>query len=197
VARNFNLVRYTKLSRGGHFAFWEQPELMVGDVREFIPTALQCGRRTPRHRRNPRTVASLAYGCLPIHFRLRLRPMAASCSMSVGNNECRLCMRFRRSRSLSGSAFGSPKNSCDRCNSGCHCGRQLAAFFVPISRLITSLPSRGSGYLINSGRFHSRVLARWRSLFFGRALRGGARRLICARRCARATAKAVLPCYVR
>jgi pimeloyl-ACP methyl ester carboxylesterase len=36
VARNFNLVRYTKLSRGGHFAFWEQPEAMVQDVRQFF-----------------------------------------------------------------------------------------------------------------------------------------------------------------
>jgi epoxide hydrolase len=36
VARNFNLVHYTKLPRGGHFAFWEQPEVMVGDVRQFF-----------------------------------------------------------------------------------------------------------------------------------------------------------------
>jgi pimeloyl-ACP methyl ester carboxylesterase len=36
VARNFNLVHYTKLPRGGHFAFWEQPELMVTDVRQFF-----------------------------------------------------------------------------------------------------------------------------------------------------------------
>jgi len=36
VARNFNLVHYTKLSRGGHFAFWEQPEVMVADVRQFF-----------------------------------------------------------------------------------------------------------------------------------------------------------------
>jgi pimeloyl-ACP methyl ester carboxylesterase len=36
VARNFNLVHYTKLPRGGHFAFWEQPEAMVADVRQFF-----------------------------------------------------------------------------------------------------------------------------------------------------------------
>jgi epoxide hydrolase len=36
LARNFNLVHYTKLPRGGHFAFWEQPEPMVADVREFF-----------------------------------------------------------------------------------------------------------------------------------------------------------------
>lgn len=36
LARNYNLVHYTKLPRGGHFAFWEQPELMVADVREFF-----------------------------------------------------------------------------------------------------------------------------------------------------------------
>jgi pimeloyl-ACP methyl ester carboxylesterase len=36
VARNFNLVHYTKMQRGGHFAFWEQPEPMVADVRQFF-----------------------------------------------------------------------------------------------------------------------------------------------------------------
>ena len=36
VARNFNLVHYTKMTRGGHFAFWEQPERMVTDVRQFF-----------------------------------------------------------------------------------------------------------------------------------------------------------------
>jgi len=36
VARNFNLVHYTKLPRGGHFAFWEQPQTMVADVRQFF-----------------------------------------------------------------------------------------------------------------------------------------------------------------
>ena len=35
AARNFNLVHYTQLLRGGHFAFWEQPEAMVRDVRQF------------------------------------------------------------------------------------------------------------------------------------------------------------------
>ena len=36
LERNFNLVHYTKMSRGGHFAFWEQPEVMVADVRQFF-----------------------------------------------------------------------------------------------------------------------------------------------------------------
>jgi pimeloyl-ACP methyl ester carboxylesterase len=36
LERNFNLVHYTKMSRGGHFAFWEQPEAMVADVRQFF-----------------------------------------------------------------------------------------------------------------------------------------------------------------
>jgi pimeloyl-ACP methyl ester carboxylesterase len=36
LARNYNLVHYTKMPRGGHFAFWEQPELMVADVRQFF-----------------------------------------------------------------------------------------------------------------------------------------------------------------
>jgi pimeloyl-ACP methyl ester carboxylesterase len=36
LERNYNLVRYTKLPHGGHFAFWEQPELMVADVRQFF-----------------------------------------------------------------------------------------------------------------------------------------------------------------
>jgi epoxide hydrolase len=38
LERNCNLVHYAKLPRGGHFAFWEQPELMVGDVRQFFRT---------------------------------------------------------------------------------------------------------------------------------------------------------------
>jgi pimeloyl-ACP methyl ester carboxylesterase len=36
LERNCNLVHYTKVPRGGHFAFWEQPELMVADVRQFF-----------------------------------------------------------------------------------------------------------------------------------------------------------------
>ena len=33
LARNFNLVRFTQLAKGGHFAFWEQPAAMTEDVR--------------------------------------------------------------------------------------------------------------------------------------------------------------------
>jgi pimeloyl-ACP methyl ester carboxylesterase len=36
LARNYNLVHYSTLPHGGHFAFWEQPELMVADVRQFF-----------------------------------------------------------------------------------------------------------------------------------------------------------------
>jgi len=36
LERYYNLVHYTKLPRGGHFAFWEEPELMVADVRAFF-----------------------------------------------------------------------------------------------------------------------------------------------------------------
>jgi microsomal epoxide hydrolase len=36
LERNCNLVHYTKIPRGGHFAFWEQPELMIADVRQFF-----------------------------------------------------------------------------------------------------------------------------------------------------------------
>jgi len=36
IARNFNLVQYTKMPHGGHFACWEQPELLVGDLRNFF-----------------------------------------------------------------------------------------------------------------------------------------------------------------
>jgi len=38
VERNFNLVRFTRLTKGGHFAFWEQPGAMVEDVRQFFRT---------------------------------------------------------------------------------------------------------------------------------------------------------------
>ena len=36
LERNYNIVQYTQMPRGGHFAFWEQPELMVTDVRQFF-----------------------------------------------------------------------------------------------------------------------------------------------------------------
>ena len=36
LERSYNLVHYIKLPHGGHFAFWEQPELMVADVRQFF-----------------------------------------------------------------------------------------------------------------------------------------------------------------
>jgi pimeloyl-ACP methyl ester carboxylesterase len=36
LERDFNLVHYTKMPRGGHFACLEQPELLVRDVRDFF-----------------------------------------------------------------------------------------------------------------------------------------------------------------
>jgi pimeloyl-ACP methyl ester carboxylesterase len=36
VAARYNLVRWTVMPRGGHFAALEQPELLVDDVREFF-----------------------------------------------------------------------------------------------------------------------------------------------------------------
>jgi epoxide hydrolase len=36
LERNYNLIHGSKLPHGGHFAFWEQPELMVPDVRQFF-----------------------------------------------------------------------------------------------------------------------------------------------------------------
>jgi pimeloyl-ACP methyl ester carboxylesterase len=36
LARNFNLIQYTKMPHGGHFACWEQPELLVTDLRNFF-----------------------------------------------------------------------------------------------------------------------------------------------------------------
>ncbi len=32
----YNLQRWTEMPRGGHFAAFEEPELLVGDVREFF-----------------------------------------------------------------------------------------------------------------------------------------------------------------
>ena len=36
VRRRYNLVRWTDMPRGGHFAAWEQPQLFVDDVRAFF-----------------------------------------------------------------------------------------------------------------------------------------------------------------
>ena len=36
IERSFNLVHYTKMPRGGHFACLEQPALLTADVREFF-----------------------------------------------------------------------------------------------------------------------------------------------------------------
>src|SRR6185295_3593860 len=36
LARTFNLIHYTRMPRGGHFACLEQPALLVDDVRQFF-----------------------------------------------------------------------------------------------------------------------------------------------------------------
>jgi microsomal epoxide hydrolase len=34
--RFFNVVRWTEMPAGGHFAAMEEPELLAGDIREFL-----------------------------------------------------------------------------------------------------------------------------------------------------------------
>ena len=36
VERQYNLVRWTEMPRGGHFAAMEEPELLVDDIRAFF-----------------------------------------------------------------------------------------------------------------------------------------------------------------
>lgn len=36
VERSVNLVRYTEMPRGGHFAYVTDPDLLVNDLREFF-----------------------------------------------------------------------------------------------------------------------------------------------------------------
>ncbi len=36
VERGYNVQRWTTMPRGGHFAVWEQPELMAEDLRAFF-----------------------------------------------------------------------------------------------------------------------------------------------------------------
>ena len=36
VAARYNLVRWTEMPKGGHFAAFEQPQLFVDDVRAFF-----------------------------------------------------------------------------------------------------------------------------------------------------------------
>jgi len=38
VDRIFNIKRWTNMSRGGHFAALEQPDLLVDDIRAFART---------------------------------------------------------------------------------------------------------------------------------------------------------------
>jgi pimeloyl-ACP methyl ester carboxylesterase len=34
--RDYNIVRWTEMPKGGHFAAMEQPELLAADIREFF-----------------------------------------------------------------------------------------------------------------------------------------------------------------
>jgi len=36
VERGYNVVRYTEMPRGGHFASLEEPELFLADLRGFV-----------------------------------------------------------------------------------------------------------------------------------------------------------------
>jgi pimeloyl-ACP methyl ester carboxylesterase len=36
LERDFNLTHYTKMPKGGHFACFEQPQLLVADIRDFF-----------------------------------------------------------------------------------------------------------------------------------------------------------------
>ena len=38
VEAGYNLVRYTRFDRGGHFAALEEPDLLIGDLRAFART---------------------------------------------------------------------------------------------------------------------------------------------------------------
>src|SRR4030095_7655246 len=40
VERVYNVQRWSKMPRGGHFAAFEQPALPAQDIREFFPTLL-------------------------------------------------------------------------------------------------------------------------------------------------------------
>ena len=36
IEQKYNVVQYTRMPRGGHFAALEQPDLLVEDVRKFF-----------------------------------------------------------------------------------------------------------------------------------------------------------------
>jgi hypothetical protein len=39
--KTYNIVRWTDMPKGGHFAAMEQPELLLGDLRAFLATVLE------------------------------------------------------------------------------------------------------------------------------------------------------------
>jgi hypothetical protein len=40
---DYNVVHWTEISSGGHFAALEQPELMLADLRAFVSTIVRGG----------------------------------------------------------------------------------------------------------------------------------------------------------
>jgi hypothetical protein len=36
VEKTYDVIHWTDMTSGGHFAAWEQPELMLADLRAFI-----------------------------------------------------------------------------------------------------------------------------------------------------------------
>jgi pimeloyl-ACP methyl ester carboxylesterase len=41
AARTYNVTRYTAMPRGGHFAAWEEPELLAEDLVAFFKSVLK------------------------------------------------------------------------------------------------------------------------------------------------------------
>jgi pimeloyl-ACP methyl ester carboxylesterase len=47
IQQNYDVVQYTKMPKGGHFAALEQPDLLVQDVRKFFQTIQQREEKKP------------------------------------------------------------------------------------------------------------------------------------------------------
>jgi hypothetical protein len=55
VEANYNLVRWTEMPRGGHFAALEQPELLVDDVRAFFGRCAEASEKRFKLSRHTQT----------------------------------------------------------------------------------------------------------------------------------------------
>ncbi len=51
--KTYNVVQWTDMPRGGHFAAWEQPELLLADLRSFIATVTQDGQSARERQHRP------------------------------------------------------------------------------------------------------------------------------------------------